>query len=158
MKAAIHPEYHQIEATCVCGNVILTGSTSAVIKMDICSACHPFFTGTQKIIDTEGRVEKFKKRYTQAEEIRRSNKVKAVEEAQAKAEAQAKEAAEAKAAKAEAAAKAAAEAQAKAEAEAHAKAAAEAQAISEAQAEPAPEASAEAQPEASIEAPEQPEA
>ena len=63
MKPEIHPEYYQVEATCVCGNVISTGSTSKVLKMDICSACHPFFTGTQKIIDTEGRVEKFKKRY-----------------------------------------------------------------------------------------------
>lgn len=66
MKADIHPKYHDVAATCVCGNVIATGSTRAEIKMDICSACHPFFTGTQKIIDTEGRVEKFKKRYNQA--------------------------------------------------------------------------------------------
>ncbi len=74
MKSGIHPEYHAVEATCVCGNVILTGSTSKAVKMDICSACHPFFTGTQKIIDTEGRVEKFKKRYTQSENLRKSNK------------------------------------------------------------------------------------
>jgi large subunit ribosomal protein L31 len=67
MKAEIHPKYHTVEATCVCGNVILTGSTRAVIKMDICSACHPFYTGTQKIIDTEGRVEKFNKRFANAE-------------------------------------------------------------------------------------------
>jgi large subunit ribosomal protein L31 len=66
MKSDIHPTYNQVQATCVCGNVILTGSTRAVIKMDICSACHPFFTGTQKIVDTEGRVEKFKKRYQAA--------------------------------------------------------------------------------------------
>jgi len=66
MKPAIHPEYHDVQATCVCGNVIYTGSTKSAIKMDICSGCHPFFTGTQKIIDTEGRVEKFKKRYEAA--------------------------------------------------------------------------------------------
>jgi large subunit ribosomal protein L31 len=66
MKADIHPSYQAVEATCVCGNVILTGSTKSLIKMDICSACHPFFTGTQKIIDTEGRVEKFKKRYAKS--------------------------------------------------------------------------------------------
>ncbi len=64
MKPEIHPKYYTVEATCVCGNVILTGSTQSTLKMDICRACHPFFTGTQKIIDTEGRVEKFKKRYT----------------------------------------------------------------------------------------------
>ena len=63
MREAIHPEYHSIKATCVCGNVIETGSTMADIRMDVCSACHPFFTGTQKIMDTEGRVDKFKKRY-----------------------------------------------------------------------------------------------
>lgn len=63
MREAIHPEYHQITAVCVCGNTIETGSTLPEIRMEICSACHPFFTGTQKIMDTEGRVEKFKKRY-----------------------------------------------------------------------------------------------
>lgn len=63
MKQDIHPAYHKVEASCVCGNKIATGSTSSVIKLDICSACHPFFTGTQRIMDTEGRVEKFKKRY-----------------------------------------------------------------------------------------------
>lgn len=77
MKSGIHPEYHQLHATCVCGNTIATGSTSREIKMEICSACHPFYTGTQKIIDTEGRVEKFKKRYTQAESTgKNANKAK----------------------------------------------------------------------------------
>ena len=74
MKSGTHPEYYAVEATCVCGNVIATGSTNKVVKMDICSACHPFFTGTQKIVDTEGRVEKFKKRYTQAEAQRKDAK------------------------------------------------------------------------------------
>ncbi len=63
MREAIHPVYNKVKATCVCGNVIETGSTLAEIRVDICSACHPFYTGTQKIVDTEGRVDKFKKRY-----------------------------------------------------------------------------------------------
>lgn len=63
MKQGIHPDYHKVAAQCVCGNVVNTGSTKANIKLEICSACHPFFTGTQKIMDTEGRVEKFNKRY-----------------------------------------------------------------------------------------------
>lgn len=63
MKTEIHPEYHDVEATCVCGNTIKTGSTQSTIKLEICSACHPFFTGQQKIIDTEGRVERFRRRY-----------------------------------------------------------------------------------------------
>jgi large subunit ribosomal protein L31 len=63
MKQGIHPSYHKIQAQCVCGNIVETGSTQANIKLEICSACHPFFTGTQKIMDTEGRVEKFRKRY-----------------------------------------------------------------------------------------------
>ena len=63
MKPGIHPEYHEIQATCVCGNVITTGSTRKIMSVDICSACHPFYTGTQRIVDTEGRVERFMKRY-----------------------------------------------------------------------------------------------
>ncbi|MBX2861877.1 MAG: 50S ribosomal protein L31 [Vampirovibrio sp.] len=63
MKDGIHPEYHQISATCTCGSTVVLGSTVPAIQIEICSACHPFFTGEQKILDTEGRVEKFKKRY-----------------------------------------------------------------------------------------------
>lgn len=63
MKQGIHPNYYKVQAQCVCGNIVETGSTQANIKLEICSACHPFFTGTQKIMDTEGRVEKFRKRY-----------------------------------------------------------------------------------------------
>lgn len=63
MRKNTHPKYHKVKATCVCGNSIDTGSTMSDIRLDVCSACHPFFTGTQKIMDTEGRVEKFKKRY-----------------------------------------------------------------------------------------------
>lgn len=84
MKTETHPEYFQVQATCVCGNVILTGSTKSAIKMDICSACHPFFTGTQKIVDTEGRVEKFKKRYSN--QTAAPKKEKAEKQEQPKAE------------------------------------------------------------------------
>jgi large subunit ribosomal protein L31 len=63
MKKKLHPEYHEIEVTCACGNSIKTRSTLPEMKVEICSACHPFFTGKQKLIDTAGRVERFKKRY-----------------------------------------------------------------------------------------------
>ncbi len=63
MKQNIHPEYKQTTITCACGNVIPTGSTKSDIRVEICSKCHPFFTGRQKLVDTGGRVERFKKRY-----------------------------------------------------------------------------------------------
>ena len=63
MKQDTHPTYHRVLATCVCGNEFVTGSVLPEIKLDICNACHPFFAGTQKMMDSEGRVEKFKKRY-----------------------------------------------------------------------------------------------
>jgi len=65
MKENIHPNYHRVTVKCACGNEFETGSTKAgdVIKVDICSKCHPFFTGTQKIVDAGGRVDKFNKRY-----------------------------------------------------------------------------------------------
>ena len=63
MKAAIHPEYHQTEISCTCGAVYHTRSTRRDIKIGICAACHPFFTGEQKFVDTAGRVEKFARRY-----------------------------------------------------------------------------------------------
>ena len=63
MKANIHTNYNEIDVTCVCGNKFRTGSTKREIRTEICSACHPFFTGTQKIVDTEGRVERFMKKY-----------------------------------------------------------------------------------------------
>ncbi len=66
MKAAIHPEYHETTITCACGAVLQSQSTRAEIRLDICSACHPFFTGTQKIVDTEGRVERFRKKYAKS--------------------------------------------------------------------------------------------
>lgn len=63
MKDKIHPKYDATAVTCACGEVIHTRSTKPNIKVEICSKCHPFFTGTTKLIDTAGRVEKFKKKY-----------------------------------------------------------------------------------------------
>lgn len=64
MKAEIHPTYYtDAKVVCVCGNSFTTGSTMKEINIDICSECHPFYTGKQKLVDTEGRVEKFKKKY-----------------------------------------------------------------------------------------------
>jgi large subunit ribosomal protein L31 len=63
MKKDIHPEYHKIDATCACGNKVAIGSVDSSMSVEICSACHPFFTGKQKLVDTAGRVEKFMKKY-----------------------------------------------------------------------------------------------
>jgi len=63
MKPDIHPAYHKINAKCACGNEIATGSVNTALTVEICAACHPFFTGKQKLIDTAGRIEKFKKKY-----------------------------------------------------------------------------------------------
>ena len=64
MKKDIHPNYAETTITCACGNVIQTRSTEKDIKVEICSACHPFFTGKQKLVDTAGRIDRFKKRYS----------------------------------------------------------------------------------------------
>jgi large subunit ribosomal protein L31 len=63
MKQEIHPELKEVNAACVCGESFTTRSTQDSIHVDICSKCHPFFTGKQKLLDAEGRVEKFKKKY-----------------------------------------------------------------------------------------------
>ena len=63
MRSNIHPKYEPTTITCACGNVIETRSTVKDLKIEICSNCHPFFTGKQKLVDTTGRVERFKKRY-----------------------------------------------------------------------------------------------
>ena len=64
MKPEVHPEYHAIKATCSCGNMMEIGSTlSSDILVDVCSSCHPFYTGKQKTIDSGGRVEKFRQRF-----------------------------------------------------------------------------------------------
>ena len=63
MKENIHPKYEDATITCACGNVINTKYTKGDIRVEICSKCHPFFTGKQKLVDTGGRVDRFKKRY-----------------------------------------------------------------------------------------------
>jgi large subunit ribosomal protein L31 len=63
MKEKIHPKYETTSITCACGNVIETRSTVQNIKVEICSSCHPFFTGKQKLVDTAGRIERFRKKY-----------------------------------------------------------------------------------------------
>ncbi|MCU0591139.1 MAG: 50S ribosomal protein L31 [Desulfobacterales bacterium] len=63
MKADIHPKYQETKIRCACGNVIETGSTRDNITVEICSNCHPFFTGKQKLVDTAGRIERFRKKY-----------------------------------------------------------------------------------------------
>ncbi len=63
MKEGLHPEYKETEVKCACGAVIKTSSTKSDLRVDICSNCHPFFTGKQKLVDTGGRVDRFKKRF-----------------------------------------------------------------------------------------------
>ena len=63
MKEKIHPKYEETKITCACGNVIETRSTAKDLKVEICSACHPFFTGKQKLVDTAGRIERFRRKY-----------------------------------------------------------------------------------------------
>jgi large subunit ribosomal protein L31 len=67
MKADIHPQYATAHVRCACGNTFTTRSTSAEIHTDICAQCHPFFTGKQKLVDTAGRVERFRQKYTKKE-------------------------------------------------------------------------------------------
>jgi len=63
LKEKIHPQYNEVKVVCACGEIIMTKSTRQDIRVDICSKCHPFFTGKQKIVDAEGRVEKFRRKY-----------------------------------------------------------------------------------------------
>jgi large subunit ribosomal protein L31 len=63
VKTGIHPKYFQAQVVCSCGNTYTTGSTKSDLKVEICSACHPFFTGEQRIVDTEGRVERLRRRF-----------------------------------------------------------------------------------------------
>ncbi|HUL73325.1 MAG TPA: 50S ribosomal protein L31 [Vicinamibacterales bacterium] len=72
MKPGIHPKYFEVEVRCACGNTFKTRSTKPELHLEICNNCHPFFTGRQKLIDTEGRVERFTKRFgTQTAEARK---------------------------------------------------------------------------------------
>ena len=66
MKKGIHPEYHEITVVCACGSTFQTRSTKKDLRVEICSSCHAFFTGKQKLVDSAGRVERFQKRYQKA--------------------------------------------------------------------------------------------
>ncbi len=74
MKKDIHPAYKKARITCLCGNVIETRSTQEDIRVEICSQCHPFFTGKQKLVDTAGRVERFQRKYGDYRKKREQNK------------------------------------------------------------------------------------
>jgi large subunit ribosomal protein L31 len=63
VKAGIHPEYRQVQVVCACGNSFLTRSTAKSIHLEICAKCHPYFTGKQKLLDTAGRIERFRAKY-----------------------------------------------------------------------------------------------
>jgi large subunit ribosomal protein L31 len=66
MKDGIHPSYRVLTVSCACGNTFQTRSTSTELAVDVCSACHPFFTGKQRIVDSKGRIDKFRKKYATA--------------------------------------------------------------------------------------------
>jgi large subunit ribosomal protein L31 len=68
MKQNIHPHYVEATVTCACGNTFTVGSTKPVLKVDVCSRCHPFYTGQQRMLDTTGRVERFRKRFNMTED------------------------------------------------------------------------------------------
>jgi large subunit ribosomal protein L31 len=70
MKAEIHPEYHETTFVCACGNKVDVRSTTKDKHVDICSACHPFFTGKQKLVDSAGRIEKFTRKYQKAKDAK----------------------------------------------------------------------------------------
>lgn len=94
MKQGIHPEYKEVIARCACGNEFKTGSTKEEVRVEICSQCHPFFTGKQKLVDTAGRVERFYKKYAHLEQYKaKADQLEA--ERMAQAEAKAKKLAEA---------------------------------------------------------------
>lgn len=83
MKTDIHPKYYSnCKVTCVCGNTFLTGSTEPEIKVELCSACHPFYTGKQKLVDTARRVEKFTAKVSAKDSIAKTKKGKKVKRAE----------------------------------------------------------------------------
>ena len=84
MKPAIHPEYHDVTVHCACGATWQTRSTKEDLHLEICSNCHPFFTGRQKLIDTEGRVDRFTKKYGAQTVEGQKSLAKAAKEAKAK--------------------------------------------------------------------------
>jgi len=84
MKEGIHPEYYpEAVVRCACGNTWTTGSTVPEVRTDVCSACHPFFTGEQRIVDSEGRVDRFYRRLRQAQLTQQGGEVQEAEEQQA---------------------------------------------------------------------------
>ncbi|MCX5784045.1 MAG: 50S ribosomal protein L31 [Elusimicrobia bacterium] len=85
MREGIHPRYVLCNVTCACGNSFVTRSVKPALKLDICSACHPLFTGKEKLIDTAGRVERFNKRFAKTEGKMAAKKHKASKEARAHA-------------------------------------------------------------------------
>ncbi len=84
VKEKIHPEYHTVIAKCACGAEFEIGSTKKSVRVDICSNCHPLFTGKQKLIDSEGRVDKFKKKYASKPISPKKKKVRAAKKEKAK--------------------------------------------------------------------------
>jgi len=96
VKEKIHPKWFEATVVCACGNTFKTGSTVEKLHVEICSSCHPFFTGKQKFVDTEGRVEKFMTKYGTVTS-KRAKKAKAADDAPAKAKAEPKAKAAAKA-------------------------------------------------------------
>ncbi len=87
MKPKIHPKYFETTITCACGNVIETRSTVKNLRVEICSACHPFFTGKQKLVDTAGRVERFRRKYKHLEKEKTESKKVELEPEEEKSEA-----------------------------------------------------------------------
>lgn len=81
MKAGIHPEYQPITVVCACGNSFVTRSTAKQIHVEICAKCHPFFTGKLRLVDTAGRIERFRAKYRSPEEIKAEAKAAAAAEA-----------------------------------------------------------------------------
>lgn len=71
MKDKIHPKYFNTSVTCACGAVMETGSVKENIKTEICAQCHPFFTGKQKLVDTAGRIERFRKKYAKFDQVKK---------------------------------------------------------------------------------------
>ena len=131
MKQGIHPEYVDCVVKCSCGNTFTTRSTKPELKIDICNACHPFYTGTQKLIDTGGRVQRFADRFGAAKDVVAEREAAKKAERAKKAEEEAAKRAAEREAKAAAKAKRAAEFEKKAAAEAAKKAAEEAAAPAE---------------------------
>ncbi len=68
MQTNIHPKYYDATVTCACGNTFTVGSTKSTLRVDVCSKCHPFYTGQQRMLDTTGRVERFRKRFNMTDE------------------------------------------------------------------------------------------